>query len=137
MLAQWLEELPSVSEIKSLAITAVLQKKRRETKFNIIVGSVVRETACSLRLFALFSKRLSPGIPQFSVCSLSCYLCAVRYDRSFDDDDDDDDDGDDDDVIVIVIVIIIIIIIIIEKNQSQPNQDFLGTSREVLHVDRF
>ena len=84
-------------------------------------------------LLTLFSKRLSPGIPRFSVCPLSCYLCAARYDRSFDDyDDDDDDGGDDDDVIVIVIIIIIN-----ERNQSQPNQEFLGTSREVLHVDRF
>ena len=103
---------------------------------------MVRGTACSLRLLALFSIRLSPGIPRFSVCLFSCYLCAARYDRSFDDydNDDDDDGGDDDDVIVIVIIIIIIFIIIIfiiERNQSQPNQEFLGTSHEVLHVDRF
>ena len=66
-------------------------------------------------------------------------MCAARYDQSFDDYDDDDGGGDDDDVIVIVIIIIIIMvmIIIIERNQSQPNQEFLGTSREVLHLDRF
>ena len=91
-----------------------------------------------MRLLALFSIRLSPGIPRFSVCPFSCYLCAARNDRSFDDyDNDDDDGGGGDDDGVIVIVMIIIIIIIIERNQSQPTQEFLGTSREVLHVDRF